>query len=422
MNGLALLLIVLIGLALAAVLFIVYERSLISRIKEADVLDQVADSPSPSTIVPSNPISFAPIPPEKPAKDRELAQGPNLALDDLARESLAKSAAEAPDTSVVPTETPSPESKSESMPPVLPGGQPDKQTELSRKAEDRASDEVQFSAYRPEQVAVGQWYTLLVYAHLASALDMVRTDADRFRAQMGGVAKEVRGKQSAHIERGTELRIVPTCEGVIFNPEAVSFKWLETLHRAEFRFQADQSLAGTEDSAAIEIFVGPVLISRFKVSLRFVTPEEMPASAESQPITARLYREDQIFLSYSHTDSKIVLACRDAYKRLGFKPLIDVDTLRTGEIWDDRLKEMIEAADIFQLFWSASAAKSPYVDREWRHALNVGKTKAPGFIRPSYWEKPPAPIPTELEHLHFDFTPVAAVTSASTHPTSVENR
>jgi len=57
-----------------------------------------------------------------------------------------------------------------------------------------------------------------------------------------------------------------------------------------------------------------------------------------------------------------------------------------------------EKADIFQLCWSSAARTSPFVEREWRHALSKGR---PGFIRPTYWEEPMPPPPPELAYIHF---------------------
>jgi TIR domain-containing protein len=69
----------------------------------------------------------------------------------------------------------------------------------------------------------------------------------------------------------------------------------------------------------------------------------------------------------------------------GDRYLRDVRDLRSGEEWEPRLLEMIEHADIFQLFWSSNSMRSRFVRREWEHALGLGR---PDFIRPTYWENP----------------------------------
>jgi hypothetical protein len=102
-----------------------------------------------------------------------------------------------------------------------------------------------------------------------------------------------------------------------------------------------------------------------------------------------------------------VIACRNAYKALGFDFLRDRDTLRPGEDWNATLRQMIDRADIFQLFWSEHSARSAYCKQEWEYALQQSKSKSGAFIRPVYWEQPLVPPPPELANLHFAYVPLA---------------
>jgi hypothetical protein len=76
----------------------------------------------------------------------------------------------------------------------------------------------------------------------------------------------------------------------------------------------------------------------------------------------------------------------------------DVRQLRAGKKLDPKLLELIEQADVFQLFWSKHAAESQQVEREWRHALTQRPTR-PSFIRLVYWTSTPYPIPTDLQEI-----------------------
>jgi hypothetical protein len=92
-----------------------------------------------------------------------------------------------------------------------------------------------------------------------------------------------------------------------------------------------------------------------------------------------------------------------AYARtLGDRYLVDVTDLRAGENWSQGLEQLIQQADIFQLFWSSNSMASPHVRREWEHALSLGR---PDFVRPTYWEDPmperPGLPPEALVRLHF---------------------
>jgi hypothetical protein len=63
--------------------------------------------------------------------------------------------------------------------------------------------------------------------------------------------------------------------------------------------------------------------------------------------------------------------------------------------------ELIDGAEVFQLFWSRSSARSTYVRQEWEHALGY-EARRPRFIQPVWWEEPMEPPPPELTHLHFE--------------------
>ena len=72
---------------------------------------------------------------------------------------------------------------------------------------------------------------------------------------------------------------------------------------------------------------------------------------------------------------------------------------------------MIDAADIFQLFWSERSAKSTYVAQEWEYALRLNREE--GFVRPVYWEIPMAKPPEKLAPLHFAYLPAYTFTQPS---------
>jgi hypothetical protein len=264
----------------------------------------------------------------------------------------------------------------------------------------REEEDVFFTALYPGRVRVERWGTLLVYAHLQSALKKVIQDAERFKSELEH-PRETTSSSATRLARGTEITIIPTCQDVAFNPERISLQWLEDFHRADFRFQGQKSLRDQIAQGQISVYVGPLLVCSINLLLNFTRSAGQPCDDYQTPPQA-IYHQDDIFVSYSHKDSKIVNACREAYKALGFNVLIDVETLRSGQLWNDELKAMIKRANIFQLFWSANYSKSEYCKMEWKYALSL--RRGAGFIRPSYWRKPlMPPPPKELNRFHFQF-------------------
>jgi hypothetical protein len=261
------------------------------------------------------------------------------------------------------------------------------------------TEPVQFTALYPKEVPVEAWNTLLVYTHLASALPALRADVLKFKDELGAGPRESHAQAGQIVARGTELTLVPTCEGVTFNPERVSFHWVEDLHRAEIRFQVGPEQAGSAGNGEIAVYAGPLIVAMLKIAMLFDEPGVPPPTVNEVEVTAHLYKE--IFVSYSRKDTPVVTACRNAYKALGIAVNMDVDSLRPGELFDDTLMRLIDESDVFQLFWSERSAESEYVRQEWEYAL--GRNKGPGFIRPVYWEQPLVPPPPELARFHFAY-------------------
>jgi hypothetical protein len=79
---------------------------------------------------------------------------------------------------------------------------------------------------------------------------------------------------------------------------------------------------------------------------------------------------------------------------------LDVVTLRSGQYWEKELWKLIPSKDVFYLFWSRNAAKSGWVEKEWKCAL---ETRGIDFIDPIPLETPEqVPPPPELSSKHFN--------------------
>jgi len=282
------------------------------------------------------------------------------------------------------------------------------QMALAGQAQPRslAQEHLQFSAFHPRVVPIGSWNTLVVYTYIESALQAIHADAARFKEELGPMPSEVDAWASQPLTRGMHMRVIPTLQGVTFNPPQIEFNWVEDWHSAKFRFQADNRLTGTTASGEVTIYAGPLLVAVLKLSLRFVEQSLQPLAVESRnqaQVSASPYRK--IFTSYSHADTAVVLAIRNVCKALGDESFIDIEQLRSGQDWNAALMREIDSADVFQLFWSDTASRSRYVEQEWRHAFQHPKGES--FIRPVYWKKPMAPPPAELSRIHFQYIELA---------------
>jgi hypothetical protein len=106
------------------------------------------------------------------------------------------------------------------------------------------------------------------------------------------------------------------------------------------------------------------------------------------------------FASYASEDRPRV-ADRVASLRIaaGLDIFLDCLALRPSEQWKTRLAYEIRERHLFMLFWSEHAAQSSWVEWEWRTALADKGIEAMQAHPLDPW--PRAPLPRELEALHF---------------------
>ena len=252
-------------------------------------------------------------------------------------------------------------------------------------------DDVRFTFYRPQVLPPGRWASLLVYVHKTDpvvepgrgSVDPTEQVEAQARAHFGGAVPRPVGEDARQaLARGARLRIVPDLPGIRCNPPEAEVQWWEPVHEVVFRLLAPPELAGDTVRGAVRIWCGLLIVGEVSIAMR-VTTDGPPAEAPPRAEPVQRYRK--IFPSYSHRDSAVVESFAVAARALGDQYLQDVLTLRAGERWDARLLELIEDADVFQLFWSSNSMGSPHCRDEWDHALALQR---PLFIRPIYWEDP----------------------------------
>ena len=273
-------------------------------------------------------------------------------------------------------------------------------------------DEVTFTAGYPGVLTPQLWYSLSVYIHLSrlqAEADRRIADESRWFGQRPAGSKAA---AQAPLPKGTQLRVSPEVRGVAFNPPTQELRWLEDLQQVAFRLQATSEAAGQTVLGAVEVHAGPLLVAQVPLSIHIRgvgEPEWGPGTATAS--TGRLF--SSVFTSYAHEDDHVVRAFAEAYRALGIDVLVDKTALRAGEDWKQTLLRLIEEADLFQLFWSEAASRSPYVAEEWQHALLLQDRKGGRFIRPLYWTSPWPPPPAQLAHLHFAALDLTALSSVA---------
>jgi pSer/pThr/pTyr-binding forkhead associated (FHA) protein len=263
-----------------------------------------------------------------------------------------------------------------------------------------ASQQMAFTAFHPKEVPADLWNTLLVYAYQNGITEAIYEDADRFRQELVDVPSGLSSPLAQPLLTATNITIVPECKGVVFNPRRLSFKWTDNWHRSMFRFSIKQEMLGADTSGRINIFAGPLLIATLRMSMMF-TAQTQPELVSGAEATTQAYT--RVFASYNKQDTAIAQAYSDVSRVLG----IDVqqrEALRSCEPLHDSVKQAIEEAEVFQLFWSSQSAQSVYIKQEWQYALELQRSE--DFLHPIYWDVPLLTAPAPLAALQFTYLPL----------------
>ena len=279
----------------------------------------------------------------------------------------------------------------------------------------RMDEDVRFTVYRPAHVPRHRWSWLLVFAHTGERGDddplaEVERQAAAVLGDQAGSYGTLSTDSTGPLRRGSTVLVEPWLDGATFNPATVEFRWEEPVHRADFRFRMGDGGPATA-RGGVRIFVGAVLVGEVALTVRVGEAEAAP-----HPLRTSTRRFRKVFASYSHADTEVVEAVANAVRLLGDEYLIDAHELRSGEDWQQRIGQLIEDADVFQLFWSSNALRSRHVLAECRHALSLQRE---GFIRPVYWQEPLPQDPerdlppTPIRRLHFSRLAAESPTEAA---------
>jgi hypothetical protein len=100
-----------------------------------------------------------------------------------------------------------------------------------------------------------------------------------------------------------------------------------------------------------------------------------------------------VFISYARLDSAHVGRAVEFLRAGGLNVFVDSQSIPYGADWRQALVQAIDAAERVMLFWTAAAAASGWVAREWKLALQRGKTVVPTLLDDT-------PLPPPLARLH----------------------
>lgn len=286
--------------------------------------------------------------------------------------------------------------------------------------EDKSSnDGIHFSVFSPRGVPINEWFTIELWAYIKSKHDEIVKQA---MINLGQSDVKTKSKGPFEIHPGTKLTSrleieeqIDEIKTVKIDDEEDMIRWNGVSGNADFRLKIqpkiiqsnkDNPLEYIKIPAKITIYANGIRVTRlyFEIITRPDDNTKHKYNETSQVTPIQLNREfiGKAFVSYSSKDLNEVLGRIQIIQKFSPKMeiIMDKHSLHSGELWKPKLKEFIEEADVFYLFWSSNACKSEWVNKEWRCAYNL---KGLGFIDPIPLESPDkVPPPNELSDMHFN--------------------
>ena len=221
----------------------------------------------------------------------------------------------------------------------------------------------------------------------------------RERAQERGIFSDRGNLSKVTLPSHTILTLSMSLPGFTIANPIEHITWDGSIRNAAFILHSNEGLATGQHWGTLKLLIDakPLGMISFCVELGHdATVQPDTKATLSEP----MQRFRTAFASYASPDRAEVFKRVQAIRASRVDVFADIADLRGGERWEDVLMREIDTRDVFYLFWSQQAAASPWVEREWRRAID---TRGVGFICPIPLEDPRfAQPPAELAELHFN--------------------
>jgi hypothetical protein len=262
------------------------------------------------------------------------------------------------------------------------------------------ADEVDCTAYAPDQAPPASNFLVQVFAHLpeqAATLEPIAKRAEH-RAEM-----RVGSTLDRKIRRGGRLTFDLTMPGLEIDEPSQSIIWRGKPDKVQFGVTVPEDFKPRDLICKITVSESSIPIGHLKFMFTVVTAG---VAAETRPVVAsNLIRYRQAFISYASPDRAEVLKRVQMLNASRVNFFQDLLTLEPGDDWAKQIYEYIDQSDVFFLFWSKAASQSRWVEKEITYARErqASNDEAAPEIVPILIEGPPPEKPPEqLSFLHFN--------------------
>jgi hypothetical protein len=263
-------------------------------------------------------------------------------------------------------------------------------------------DPVDCSVFAPPSVAQGETVIVQVFAHVPPL-----TAATEKPTGVFGEQAERRGLVclEADIPRGEKLLLHLAAPGLKIDDPVRSLLWQGCTESAQFAVSASPKCPKRSVVGTVIVGLGEhhVPVGHVKFNLAVTRADSASVSYRAEPAGEVAHRYRKAFVSYASEDRAAVMKQVRLLTDLKIDCFQKVLELDPGNRWEQALYRQIDACDLFLLFWSSAAKKSPWILEEVRYALRrKGDEWDPPELMPVMIEGPPAVgLPQELKHPRF---------------------
>lgn len=254
-------------------------------------------------------------------------------------------------------------------------------------------ENVQFAVFAPSGIMRDSTFMLDVWAYLEHQYSSVINMAKKLkRDEIAGI------KSGVSVPIGEVLTVTVQLEAVDINEPVQTIVWDGVPTNASFIVHVSVDVSRTVLSGMALIGYRGITIAKVPFQIKLSDSDYTDYINHS----TKTFYPKTAFASYASENCEEVFSRVQGMKKVApdLEIFIDVFSLRSGENWQEKLEQHVPDKDMFYLFWSQEAARSKWVEREWRLAL---EKRGIDYISPVPLEEPDlAPPPRELNILHFN--------------------
>lgn len=251
-------------------------------------------------------------------------------------------------------------------------------------------DKVQFSAVAPKTFVKGDYSVIEILMYEETFRHVVQEAIDN-------VDDPVKETKSGFLTAEREAKITVMISSPDFEIEdnTESQIWKGGYLNFSFAVEVPEQYKKRQILFVASVYINDIIATRLKFVAKCKSLIEQKIEVTREDVLSA-------FVSYASQDRNRVAMIIQGMKkaRPDMDIFFDVDSLRSGDDWEEALWREIDKRDVLFLCWSKYARDSKWVDAEWRYAF---KNKGPDSIEPVPIDPPGScPPPDELSRKHFN--------------------